>query len=314
MDFTVEQRGDRKVIRAAGTIEAGDAQKFARVANFATLDARGLRGLYLQSPGGSVQEALSIASLISEFSYVTLVDGDCASACSMILYPAGKHFILTDQGRLGFHQCYNALTNQKLPECTDAIAEIGARRGFPYGSMKLYSSMAEPSEMIWVSNVLAPCYGMEWLPGDSAPNSKTLPCPYAVQTMISSGYREAKNRLGPSFDCGKSSTPEPIEMLLCNDRELMHLDAIMGEVYRMVIGRQTDSNRLNLLQAQRDWIKEREKKCPANSADVATYSASRDVARCVSEQILLRLGVLLDVNGTPLMSLGQLIRREFDRQ
>ena len=314
MDFAIQGAAERKIVVATGPIEIGDAKKLAEVAGLATLDGRGLRKMLLRSPGGNVGEAIKIAGIISEFDYEILVDGDCASACSMILYPAGKYFVLLDGGRLGFHQCSRSLTSQAVPECTDAIAKIAADRGFPYGSMKMFASMAEPSEMYWISNVLSPCYGMEKLPGDPPSTSQTHPCPHAVLTMMNSKYREGRNRIGPSFDCSKLLAPGPVEVILCNDRELMHIDAIMGKVYRMIVSRSSENERQTIQKEQRNWIKSRDGKCSLLMQEAQSYSASRGTARCLSEEIMVRLGKLLEINGTPLTSIGELFERAIQDQ
>ena len=54
--------------------------------------------------------------------------------------------------------------------------------------------------------------------------------------------------LGPSFDCKNANSPP--ERLLCRDEELMHLDALMGQLYRMVRKRE-GSGSSALLTAQR---------------------------------------------------------------
>jgi uncharacterized protein YecT (DUF1311 family) len=52
----------------------------------------------------------------------------------------------------------------------------------------------------------------------------------------------------------------PVSFLLCSDQELMHLDALMGELYRMMRQREGGGN-TELLAAQRAWIVKRDKKC-----------------------------------------------------
>ena len=133
--------------------------------------ADGLRHILLESPGGDVSEAKLIANLIRDLNFVTLVNGECASACAMVLYPAGRYFMLMDKGTLGFHTCYRANDLTPLPECTEDIAKFAAEHGFPYGSIKVFASLAGPQDMYQVSNVIAYCYGMEHFIGDPPPTS-----------------------------------------------------------------------------------------------------------------------------------------------
>lgn len=78
-------------IQATGPIEIGDGIKFRNIAHEATTDQDGLRRVFLESPGGNVAEAMRIGDMIRENNFVTLVNGECASACAMVLYirPAG---------------------------------------------------------------------------------------------------------------------------------------------------------------------------------------------------------------------------------
>jgi membrane-bound ClpP family serine protease len=156
-------------IKATGAIEIGDAAKLQQVIHQASVDEKGLRRIILESPGGKAGEAMLIAKLIRANNFITLVGGECASACAMILYPAGRYFMLLDGGKLGFHSCYDSRSLVEQPECTKAVAEFAASNGFPYGSIKIFASLAGPAEMYWVTNVLAYCYGMERFIGNLHP-------------------------------------------------------------------------------------------------------------------------------------------------
>jgi len=172
MEFTTIASPNGIAIKATGPIVIGDAAKFQAIAHEASTDQNGLRRIVLESPGGNVAEAMALARFIRTANFETLVSGDCASACVMVLYPAGSYFVLLDGGRLGFHSCYNSQTLAVLPECTEAIAEFASKNGFPYGSLKVFASLRGPAEMYWISNVLAYCYGMEHFVGDPAPVAK----------------------------------------------------------------------------------------------------------------------------------------------
>jgi hypothetical protein len=77
-------------IKATGPIRSADAEKLRALVSVATVDERGLRRVILESPGGEVAEALRVAEVIKNNNFVTLVDGECASACATVLYPAGR--------------------------------------------------------------------------------------------------------------------------------------------------------------------------------------------------------------------------------
>ena len=304
MEFTKHAARAGVAIKATGPIENRDAVKLQFMATEASVDENGLRRIILESPGGSVLEAMRIATIIRANNFVTLVGGDCASACAMVLYPAGRYFMLLDSGRLGFHSCYDSRSLIEFPECTDAIATFAAKNGFPYGSIKVFASLAGPTEMYWISNVLAYCYGMEHLIGDPAPVTVSTLCPSVRLALISGKFREPDRPLGPSFNCNKAITPAAV--LLCKDRELMHLDALMGELYRMMRQRE-GSGYSKLLAAQRAWIVERDKKCNVSAEAVASHKSSRNAARCISEMTMARMDELLEANGTPRHNLSPLI-------
>ena len=118
-------------LKASGVIEYGDVERFLTVAPDATQDGNGYRRIMLESPGGDVGVAMRVAVLLRQWNFITFINADCASACAMILYPAGVYSILGDRGRLGFHNCYSPKVGKIFPECTEAIAEFATRHGMP---------------------------------------------------------------------------------------------------------------------------------------------------------------------------------------
>ena len=95
------------VLSLTGTFDIGSATRFAT-----EIAARGeyITTVALDSPGGSVDDALTIASLIHDKGFVTSVAGGalCASSCPLVL-AAGKTRIATAESAIGVHQIYAAL-------------------------------------------------------------------------------------------------------------------------------------------------------------------------------------------------------------
>jgi hypothetical protein len=98
--------GGNGVLGLTGTIDAGSAQRFA--------DEIAARGEYvstvlLDSPGGSVNDALEIGRLILERKLVTEVrnGGLCASSCPLI-FASGSERIAGEDAAIGVHQIYAA--------------------------------------------------------------------------------------------------------------------------------------------------------------------------------------------------------------
>jgi hypothetical protein len=80
MNFTWHDQ----TVHAVGPIETGDAAKFAALPKFNILE--------LESPGGLVDEALSIAKNIDARGGIRTVvkpGAECASACAMALFVSG---------------------------------------------------------------------------------------------------------------------------------------------------------------------------------------------------------------------------------
>lgn len=89
-----------------GTFDPGSAGRFA-----AEIAARGeyVETVVLESPGGSVADALAIGALIHENGYATRVEKGrlCASSCP-IVFASGKERIAHPSAAIGVHQVYAA--------------------------------------------------------------------------------------------------------------------------------------------------------------------------------------------------------------
>ena len=96
--------GNGGVLNLTGTIDQGAATRFA-----AEIAARGeyVKTIALNSPGGSVEDALAIGQLIREKGFSTSVAAGalCASSCPLLL-AAGKKRIASTKAAIGVHQIY----------------------------------------------------------------------------------------------------------------------------------------------------------------------------------------------------------------
>ena len=95
------------VLSLTGTFDIGSADRFA-----AEIAARGeyVATIALDSPGGSVEDALTIATLIHDRGFATDVAAGalCASSCPLV-FAAGKSRTASAQSAIGVHQIYAAL-------------------------------------------------------------------------------------------------------------------------------------------------------------------------------------------------------------
>lgn len=93
-------------LRLTGSIDLGSATRFA-----AEIEARGeyVETVVLDSPGGSVVDALAIGSLIHEKGLDTKVAAGslCASSCP-IIFASGAERIASPEAAIGVHQIYAA--------------------------------------------------------------------------------------------------------------------------------------------------------------------------------------------------------------
>lgn len=113
----------------SGEIQKGDAEKLAK----AFMQAHPFAGkLTLDSPGGDVEEALRIVSLVKPLHLVIEVagGGTCASACFFIFLAGDHHYaigtiggkmIKRSLGYIGLHRPYLKLDPTKKDGSTDAV-------------------------------------------------------------------------------------------------------------------------------------------------------------------------------------------------
>lgn len=98
--------GSNGELHLTGTIDPGSAERFA-----AEIAARGeyVQTVVLDSPGGSVVDALAIGSLIHEAGLDTKVSAGslCASSCPIVL-ASGAERLASPDAAIGVHQIYAA--------------------------------------------------------------------------------------------------------------------------------------------------------------------------------------------------------------
>lgn len=98
--------GTGGALNLTGTIDPGSAERFA-----AEIAARGeyVQTVVLDSPGGSVTDALAIGALIQEKELTTRVSAGslCASSCP-IIFASGRTRIASREAAIGVHQIYAA--------------------------------------------------------------------------------------------------------------------------------------------------------------------------------------------------------------
>lgn len=84
--------------------------------------------IHLNSSGGLVKEAMSIADLIRTRGLKTYTSGDCISACTLA-FLAGQERLLGEKGRIGFHSPSLVGSNQPNSELNDVFSRALKSRG-----------------------------------------------------------------------------------------------------------------------------------------------------------------------------------------
>lgn len=115
--ITLEAGG---ALKLTGTIDPGAAQRFAD-----EIAARGeyVKTVVLDSPGGSVMDALAIGALIQDKGLATEVAAGnlCASSCP-IIFASGAERLASPDSAIGLHQIYAASLGASA---VDALAVAG---------------------------------------------------------------------------------------------------------------------------------------------------------------------------------------------
>lgn len=113
---------DGRSVMLSGPFGSGAAARFTR----ATKDAKDLRTVVLDSPGGRLYEAHEISRAVKARGLLTRATGDCASACTLV-FIAGAQRSLLPPARLGFHRAsapsmsplHDQIANRKLAAMYD---------------------------------------------------------------------------------------------------------------------------------------------------------------------------------------------------
>lgn len=121
--FTLEKGG---VMKAEGAIDPGAADRFR-----AELDQRGeyVKSVTLDSPGGSVSDAISMSALIRERKLDTHVAsrGLCASSCP-IVFAGGVGRVADKDAIIGVHQVFSGGGPRPSPEQAMSSAQTTTAR------------------------------------------------------------------------------------------------------------------------------------------------------------------------------------------
>jgi hypothetical protein len=199
---------DQLTVHASGPIEEGDAAKFAALPKFYTLE--------LDSPGGSVSEALAMAANMDARGRIRTAvkpGASCASACAMALFVSGETRVVYMGGLIGIHSCAMP-DGTPVPECNKAMAANATAHGVPWGVIEGFGNYTKPSSMTWLGAEDAECWGlMRWNIGDTSNND--LAC-YQWATLTKDKRGPPRPADDPCLYCGGAEvTAENADVVLC---------------------------------------------------------------------------------------------------
>lgn len=196
--------------------------------------------------------------------------------------------VLTPGSVLGIHSCSDSSGRNDL--CNEEIAQAAVKRGFPYGTLELFTDMFDPGDMKWMTEISARCYGFYHHPDDPRPIAGRKACVDGLIFLVTSGNEATSIR--PSFDCAKAGTK--VERLLCDDKELMRVDSILGRVYQARKQTSDPTSKKQLVRDQRKWIDDRNADCSPLIPSTPDFRSTRDGALCLFKHNEARVYELID--------------------
>ncbi len=136
---------DGRSLQLTGVIGMGDGERLRTL--LASADARGLRRVDLNSPGGRVREAERMARALKEHHQEARAVGTCASACTLV-FLAGSPRHLAPEGQLGFHRASTGTYNPVFEELANQqLAKTYRQLGLP--ETMIEKTLRTPSRSMW---------------------------------------------------------------------------------------------------------------------------------------------------------------------
>ena len=192
MQFALLQTSDgQHPLLASGEIKPGDARRLIAALQRVSRDKQGTKEIYLDSPGGTVADALEMAQVMAQVGVSTIVPAKaiCASACASVMFVAGKYRTVQKGGRLLIHSCYDARTGGKIDYCDAVISALAQKRGISGRAMMAFQEIAPgPDSGVLFDAADAACFGLTRAPG-KAELGDNAPC---IQKILHSGRKKKK--------------------------------------------------------------------------------------------------------------------------
>ncbi|MDO5527822.1 MAG: hypothetical protein Q4F71_00295 [Paracoccus sp. (in: a-proteobacteria)] len=159
-DFRVVDYRGQKALLLHGDIVEGDAIRFALMRDRVMDFPHGHRVLLLNSPGGSVDEAMLIAELMRHHNFHAVVrEGEeCVSACASVVFLAGRLHTVEEGGILGQHSC--SVMGVSDYGCNAEMARYATTLGTAHASVAHFVASVGPDDTHWFSRLEADRWGL----------------------------------------------------------------------------------------------------------------------------------------------------------
>jgi hypothetical protein len=150
---SVAIRDDATIVLLQGDIEPGDADAVEALIKMINDDGRLVSAIRLNSPGGSLAEAIRLAELTRRAKVPTVVAAGsrCASAC-FIVFASGVEKFASYDAAIGVHGVSDRFGHQTMQTeaATRSMARIASELGVP---PRIVGQMiaTRPSEIAWLS-------------------------------------------------------------------------------------------------------------------------------------------------------------------
>lgn len=164
MTFTAQPAGTG-YISVRGDIEDWDLQRFSALA----AEHPEARLVVLESPGGRLQPALEIGTIIRQRGMWTAALGECASACAYI-WMAGKPLVVSANTHLGFHSPYNGQDDGSISSVGNALVGAYLNQLGYAANVIAYATIADPKDMQWLTPRDAILLGLDITYVDTLPD------------------------------------------------------------------------------------------------------------------------------------------------
>ena len=181
MEFTqIDWRG-KTALLATGEIVAGDATRFKDELKNTPFAPHGVPIVLLDSPGGSVSEALAMSEILDSNPAHTVIPSGakCASACASILFIAGTFRTMETSAAFGQHSC--SVSGIPVQSCNDDLAKHAVRHGVAYGAVAAFVTYVPPEEIVWFNREDVDCWGISRYPFSEESGYETSdPCAFKL--------------------------------------------------------------------------------------------------------------------------------------